>query len=162
MKKSFCLFSLIFIALFFLVGCDLAQPKQRGQAPPAVPPLQQAEALPQDAPEQTAEEDTVMVRAETGVGVRGQSLTPVTANNPVEIVTAPIAAMFRTEQRLIFQRVTQAENFFRAEHGRLPNSHEEYMQEIIQKNDIRLPTLPPNQEYFYDADAGELKTKRPR
>jgi len=169
MKQFIFSFSLIFTCMLFVSGCDLAQPQNKGQGQPAAPPVEPPQAEvpvpPEDAPTQEApaqEDRTEMVRAETGVGVRGQSLSPVTANNPADIVVAPVAAMFRTQQRIVFLQVEAAENRFHAMHDRSPASHEEYMQAVIRANSISLPQLPPGQEYFYDAAARELKVKRPR
>ena len=155
----------MFICTLFVSGCDLAQPQNKGQeqpaAPPAEPPPAEVPVPPQeDAPAQ--EGTTEMVRAEAGVGVRGQSLSPGTGNNPMEIITVPVRTYFTVQQRLDFQRVDAAMNYFRGEHGRLPNSHNEFMEKIIQANHLQLPQLRPNEKYIYDPVAGELKVERPR
>ena len=173
MKKICTPFSLIFLCALFVAGCDLAQPQNKGQRQPAGADLAlldlgavepAAPQEPQHAQNQQGqnEDDTVLVRAQTGVGAQGSSLARPTAGNAAEIVTAPVYAMFRTQQRVIFQQIEHAKNLFQGEHGRLPNSHEEYMQEIIQKNNIQLPRLPDGQEYVYDPAAGELNVRRPR
>ena len=162
MKHLIFSFSFIFVCTLFLSGCDLAQPQNKGQAAAPVEAPNPVEAPPAPPQENVPTEgETVMVRAETGVGVRGQSLTPVTANRGMDIIVAPISSMFRTQQRLVFIQVDDAMNKFQAMHDRYPASHEEYMEKVIRDNNIRLPQLPTNQEYFYDAAARELKVKKP-
>ena len=157
--------TLLFICLLFVSGCDLAEPINRADAPPPLPvpapqpPQAERDAGAQDEQEQAA----VYVRAEAGVGARGQGITPVAQNNPVRFVQAPVSSMFRTEQRLIFDmRIVPAMNLFRAMHDRVPNSHEEFMRDIIQANNIQLPELPPGQTYVYDPHSGELMVRRPQ
>jgi len=161
MKNLILLFSLVFICSLFASGCDLAQPQNKGQgrqpvaqnAPPPVEVPPEQNALPQDA-----EDNTELVRAEVGFGGRGNYGTP-TANNPMEIVTVPITALFRTQDRLVLQQIEHAVNLFRAEHGRVPESHEEFMEKIIQANHIQF-RMPPGHEFVYEG--GELKVRRPR
>ena len=175
MKRLTFSLSLIFLCSLFVSGCDLAQPQRQGQGgqpvvqndpqPLEAPPEQDAlpqDALPQDAPPQDAADVSVLVRAEVGLGPRGHYAPPA-ANNPAGIITAPISAMFRTRERVtFFQPMEQAMNLFRATHDRLPNSHEEFMEQIIRANHLRLPELPPGQEFVYDPARGELMVRRPR
>jgi hypothetical protein len=63
---------------------------------------------------------------------------------------------------LVFQvQIPQALQLYRGTHGTLPDSHEEFMTQIIQANNISLPDLPPGQEYLWDPDKGELMVRRP-
>ena len=45
---------------------------------------------------------------------------------------------------------------FKTLNERFPKTQQEFMTEIIEKNGIRLPELPPGDEYVYDAQKGEL------
>jgi len=157
--------SLVFLCSLFVNGCDLAQPQQQGQR---AQPIVQNDPLPvempveHNVPPQDAEDDTVLVRAEVGLGPRGHYAT-ATSEHPMGIVTAPISAMFRTRERVsFFLPMEQAMNFFRATHDRLPASHEEFMEQIIRANHLQLPELPPGQEFVYDPARGELMVRRPR
>ena len=172
MKNFILPLFLLFIGTFLVSGCDLTQPKPNRQ-PVAldIPPEQhqlgqnQQDQAPQNPPAQD-EDNTIMVRAQAGVGAQGQRVAAVderNPNNPARIITTPISAMFRTEQRIIFDlQIAPAMNLFRATHDRLPNSHEEFMREIIQANNISLPQLPAGQEYVYDPQRGELMVRRPQ
>ena len=50
------------------------------------------------------------------------------------------------------QTVQRALQFFQAEHGRFPKDHEEFMTQIIEKNNIQLPVLPGERRYQYDVE----------
>lgn len=167
MKKLIVPCLLVFIpCALFMNGCDLAQPLNTEEqpvvqnAPPQenVPPV---EAPPQQQESPNDEDNTVTVKAEVGLGARGHYGTP-TGNNPMEIVTVPISTLFRTQERLVLQQVEHAMNLYKAEHGRGPASHAEFMDQIIRANNLRLPQLPPNQEYVFDPRDGELKVRKPR
>ena len=54
------------------------------------------------------------------------------------------------------QTVERAIQLFHAEHGRYPENHEEFMEQIIKKNNIRLPVLPGKRRYQYDVEEHEL------
>lgn len=54
------------------------------------------------------------------------------------------------------QTVQRALQFFQAEHGRFPKDHEEFMTQIIEKNNIQLPVLPGKRRYQYDVEKHEL------
>ena len=165
MKHLIFPLSLVFFCPLFISGCDLAQPQRQGQGEQPVvqnDPLPPEMPVEQHVPPQDAEGEAVLVRAEVGLGPRGHYAPPA-ADNPMAIVTAPISAMFRTRERVtFFQPMEHAMNLFRATHDRLPASHEEFMEQIIRANHLRLPELPPGQEFVYDPARGELMVRRPR
>lgn len=103
-----------------------------------------------------APEETTLGEVGVGVGRKGQAYGG-------NIYTAPLAANFRARERIVFDiEIKRHMNFFQATHERLPESHEEFMTEIIRANRIQLPDLPEGEEYFYDATDGELKRKIPK
>ena len=177
MKNSVFFFPLIFLGAFFISGCDLAQPKNKGQDEPPAPLIeepQQPEAVPPQPPADKPtqpEENTVMVPAAPGMSGKGNYGTP-TGNNPMEIITVPISTMFRTQDRLVLQQVEYAMNLYKAGHGRVPATHEEFWEQIILANNLqpnqsssnknKLPQLPPGQEYVYDPKDGVLKIRKPK
>lgn len=158
MKNLIFSLSLVLLCTLIVSGCDLAKPKNKGKD---VPPVVQDEPAPPD-PLPVVPTETVMVKAEAGVGVQGRSLTPATGNNPVEIITAPLGAMFWGKQKIIFDQITHAMNLYKAEHDSIPTSHEEFMEKIIRAKGISLPRLPENHTYLYDPKDGELKVRKPR
>ena len=167
MKKSIVVsFELILVlCLLFTGGCDSAKPKNKDQQRQVVDieVLPQAD-VPPNPPEQAppnAENETIDVKAEVGVGSKGSSYAKPTGG-PMDFITVPISAGFRARERISFLLIDDAMNKFRAIHDRVPDSHEEFMKEIVQESRIALPQLPPNQEYSYDPSDGELKVRRPK
>ena len=77
-------------------------------------------------------------------------------------VTEPVRQYFLTQHRIAFLQVENAVKMFKGVNGRMPNSHEEYMEKIIEENGITLPELQNGEEYFYDPEKGELMVRRPR
>jgi hypothetical protein len=137
--------------------------KTSSELPPPPPPSTASDESPAPAGEETpaATEpagpgpDMVAEPAMPGVGAKGRDY----GTGPV---ATPIAAMFRTQQRIKFIEVAHALKMYKAINGHSPKSHEEFMREIIQRNGLKLPTLPPGHEYFYDAEvAAKIDTVDP-
>jgi hypothetical protein len=79
------------------------------------------------------------------------------------IVTTPLTANFSIQQQLIFDaQIPKAMQLFEGINNRKPNSHQEFMSQIIVKSSIRLPSLPPGHRYVYDPELGELMVERPK
>jgi hypothetical protein len=51
---------------------------------------------------------------------------------------------------------------FKATNGNSPKSHEDFMAQIIDANQIHLPELAAGQRYVYDPEKEELMVERPR
>lgn len=99
------------------------------------------------------------IKAETGVGKQGQRL-----ENPdlVQSIITPARALFRTRQRVVFDiQIPQAMQLYKALNGKSPETHDEFMQQIIKANRIQLPKLPEGQRYVYDPEKKELMVERP-
>ena len=161
MKKLMVPFLLVFVlGVFFVSGCDLAQPLNKGEPeqPAAWNDEPPENAPPAEIPQ--VEVNTVEIKADVGMSGKGNYGPPV--GNPMEIITVPISAMFRTRDRLVLQQIAHAMNLYNGIHERIPASHEEFMDDIIRANNIRLPQLPHNQEYIYDPKDGELKISKPK
>lgn len=117
------------------------QANTTGEAPPAEPaPTEQA---------------PVREVAQPGVGVRGDTLDH-------GIIQGPAKAYFQVRERAAFLQIEQALNLYRGLEGRLPQSHDEFMEKVIQANGIQLPELPAGSRYVWDAEKGELMVERPR
>ena len=92
-------------------------------------------------------------KADVGVGRATQRMD----RHGEGFVATPAKALFRAKEKIVFQiQIPHALNLYRAEKGRLPASHEEFMKEIIEANNIALPALPEGRVYRYRPDKGEL------
>ena len=95
------------------------------------------------------------VKAQVGVGAKGRSLDNETGVG--KMVSAPVSALFAVKERVAFDiQIPQALGLFRATEGRLPKSHEEFMEKIIKANQIKLPELPAGMVYRFNTELGEL------
>jgi hypothetical protein len=122
---------------------DLAAPVSRPSSQSAVPP---------------ADPSVERVKAEKGVGIKGRSLDEYEG-----VIVTPAKTIFTVRERVVFEiQIPGAMNLFNASEGRNPESHEEFMEKIIQFNNIKLPQLPPGQKYVYDPAQNELMVERPK
>jgi hypothetical protein len=129
--------------------------------PPVEDSPSQPDAPTQDPPpadrEPDREPDTERVKADVGVGAKGRSL-----DEHEGVLVTPAKAYFSMREKAIFQiAVPQALQFFEAQHGSGPKTHDQFMTDVIQANGIALPELPPGQRYVYDPEAKELMVERP-
>ncbi|MDZ4688592.1 MAG: hypothetical protein SH850_26260 [Planctomycetaceae bacterium] len=53
-------------------------------------------------------------------------------------------------------KIEHALNIYNATEGRFPKTYDEFMEQIIKPNDIRLPVLPGGRKYQYDVEKHEL------
>ena len=56
--------------------------------------------------------------------------------------------------------IPRAMQLFEFEKQRKPESHDEFMREIIKKNNFKLPELPPGVRYVYVPKQGQLMVER--
>jgi hypothetical protein len=118
----------------------------------------QAPQAPQ-APVAHVEPAMERVVAEVGVGEKGRRLDQ---DHVVDAIAAPAKALFNTKERVVFEiQIPQAMQLFKATEGRMPKSHQEFMDKIITFNNIPLPELPAGHIYVYDPAAEELMVERP-
>lgn len=118
-----------------------------GVAParPAAPPPPPAQPTPPPA----------AVKADSGVGAKGQGYGP-------GLVTTPVATYFRAQEQIVFRiQIPDAMRLYKATNGHAPKSHEEFMEKIVNENRIRLPELPPGHRYRYYPDREELMVEHP-
>jgi hypothetical protein len=100
-----------------------------------------------------AQPGVVTEKAEAGVTGKGNYGGP-------GMVTTPISVYFQAREQIIFLQVQHTMQLYEAEHGRKPKTEEEFMKEIIEAGQIRLPQLPPGSKYKYDPEKGELLVER--
>ncbi len=178
--RTLCVTALI-VAVAMAAGCS-EQPTAQSKPVPAIrkgppeppppPPVEKPAPEPEYPPGGTMQlgdgktppggatnPDAARVKAEAGVGVRGQRL-----NDPrlVQMIVAPARGLFQTEQRMVFDaQIPKNMQIFEASNGRKPKSHEEFMEQIIEAGMIKLPELPTGQRYVYDPQTGELMVEKP-
>jgi hypothetical protein len=104
---------------------------------------------------------TEQVPATVGVGKSGRKLDQY-QNDPVQsIISTPAREYFQLRERIVFDSVKHALDLYVAEHGEGPKSHEDFMRDIIELNQIQLPELPKGQRYVYNPQTQELMVERP-
>ena len=120
------------------IGCEPMPTASNPPAPTA------AESIPAES-----------VKAQVGVGAKGRSLDNETGVG--KMISGPVSALFAVKERVAFDiQIPQALNLFRASEGRLPKSHEEFMEKIVKANQIKLPELPAGMVYRFNTELGEL------
>jgi len=151
------------LALITLAGCDAGSKPVTPAVPPepaAAPvPVVPAAAAPPAAEAALAadEEPAEIVRekAEVGVGEKGNDLSE-------GLYSTPVKAYFRAKEQVAFNiQIPSAMQLYKAEHGRGPRTHEEFMEKIVKAGMIRLPELPAGHQYVYDPATEELMVEHP-
>jgi len=123
-------------------------------APGAQAPAPQAPGAPVP-PGAPAQPNLVQEKAQAGVSGKG--------NYGPGVVTTPIGAYFQARERIVFEiAIPGAMNLYVAEKGYKPKTQEDFMRDIIQFNQIKLPELPPGHKYVYDPQKGELMVEHPQ
>ena len=74
-------------------------------------------------------------------------------SNPI---TGPLEILKTVEVKAPTLLIDQALNIFNANEGRFPQSHDEFMTQVIAPNNIRLPALPSGLQYQYDVAGHRL------
>ncbi len=144
------------VVVLVLVGCGEAPapPPAQPTAPPPPVPVTSSKPIPNQSAEPEIEQPANVESAAAGVGEKGRGYGG-------GILTEPIRQRFLIEHQLTFNSVKQVLDLYKAEHGRHPESHEAFMKEIIEANQIQLPELPAGDEYWYDPERGELMVRHP-
>jgi hypothetical protein len=79
------------------------------------------------------------------------------------IIGTPVSTYFAARERIMFEiTIPDCIRAFKFEHDfKGPKSNEEFMEQVIKKNGIQLPTLPPGHSYIYDPKEEQLMVIRP-
>jgi hypothetical protein len=89
------------------------------------------------------------------VGLRGDSLR--SEEGVGKMIAAPAVAYFNVREKAVFEiQIPHALNLYKALEGKLPKSHEEFIEKIVKANAIQLPELKPGMKYRYRPDQGDL------
>lgn len=130
-------------------GNILPQPQQQAPAPPAL-------NAPTNMPQNPTQPVAGAVPAGVGVGAKGRSL-----DNESGVMVEAAKTFFNVRERVVFEAaIPHAISLFEASEGRKPKSHDEFMTRIIAENNIQLPQLPTDRQYYYDPQQGELMVVR--
>jgi hypothetical protein len=140
-------------------GPDLVPP-QTGAKPasgaqtgtPAVPPAPAVDPAAKPGP------DMELVKAKAGVGKLGRSLDEHSG-----VIVTPAKVYFTVRERVVFDvQIPEALKLYKALNGKAPQSHEQFMKDIVEANQIQLPQLNPGVTYVYDPQTEELMVRRPK
>ncbi len=71
-------------------------------------------------------------------------------------ITGPLEILKKARVEIPMLAIEHALNLYNASEGRFPQSHDEFMTQIISANNIRLPVLPSGLDYQYDVDGHQL------
>lgn len=124
---------------------------QTEQAADVTPPV----TLPLTPPEPPAT-PTETVKAEAGVALQGRSL-----DEHEGLLVTPAKAYFAVREKAVFQiQIPHAIQLYKAENP-IPLTFDEFKQNILDPNKIKLPQLPPGHSYEWDPEQEQLMVKRP-
>lgn len=97
----------------------------------------------------------VQEKAGVGVGAKGRGYGQ-------GVIATPAASLFAAQERIVFEmKIPHTMNLFKAQEGRAPKTHEEFMDRIIKENQIQLPELPEGHRYVYDPKTEQLMVEKP-
>lgn len=155
-------YPLLLIAASFFIGCDDGAVMSGGSSSSNenTPSATSAEEQVANTPVPAAPEETFK---KADVGVTGKGKFADSAEKPMSIITVPLATYFRGKEMTVFRiQIPHTMELYKGANGQYPESHEVFMREIIQANQIALPSLPPGDTYVYDPAAATLlvKTKK--
>ncbi|MFO0956511.1 MAG: hypothetical protein U0800_03480 [Isosphaeraceae bacterium] len=170
------------LALFLLAGCGAPPPASTpapvesassDAPPPPPPPVPQEALIPQTppsppsmpvaaapTPEESRPRDTLgkttsdvrdaqAEQARGGVATTGK----IASRDPIRIAGNAYVSIVGQSAVL---NIKKAVDLFHAQNDRYPADTKEFLEQIIQANNIRLPQLPYYQEYAYDAESHSL------
>lgn len=140
------------------IGCGDANPPagQQANSNAGAPPPPPAKDAPNPSADDKPAEQTELVTVRPGIGEKGRGYGG-------GIISEPLHLRFTLEEKLVFDvQIKKAMQLYKAGNGgRGPESHEVFMSEIIDANNIKLPELPAGERYVYDPQTEELKFQRP-
>ncbi|MDR2114945.1 MAG: hypothetical protein LBP87_01040 [Planctomycetaceae bacterium] len=114
-------------------------------------------------PEKIDKPESELVNADVGAGKKGH-YGQTGGEQVSDIITVPVATLFRAKEMTAFRiQVPQALQLYKAMNdNQAPQTHEAFMKDIIQANNIPLPELPEGHEYIYDPATEQLMIKKPK
>jgi hypothetical protein len=161
------------LCMMLLAGCGLDGPvpgKPKGDSPsaagqsPETKPATAEKTAPErptggvaGAAKQAAGAKPAVIRekAAVGMGEKGRGY-----GNGME--TVAVMALWRAKEKIVLDQMHHAMDLYKAIHdGKAPQTHKDFMEQIIDANHLKLPALPPGQRYVYDPSTEELMIEKP-
>jgi len=140
-------------AAAILAGCDFTVNFDSKKANSNTPPTSTETVNETQQPVETER-----VIAKGGVGKEGQSLRGDDVN---QTISQPARVLFDFKQDAKFLVVQHTLNAYEAYNGKVPQTHEAFMKEIIEEHNITLPELPEGHKYVWDPKEKKLFVERP-
>ncbi|MDR2641651.1 MAG: hypothetical protein LBC74_02535 [Planctomycetaceae bacterium] len=182
---------MIIVLSILLSGCEGAKPKQRPDAnqpekvtisetkktddkktddkkvtdkPQVDTPKPKDKGITEEKPEPAKKVETkkpeTVVKAEVGAGAKGHYGGEKHVMAPLLV---PLGTYWRASEMTTYNiKIPKAMQLYKANHdNKAPATHEEFMEEIIKKEMIKLPQLPAGHRYVYDPTDEQLKIAKP-
>lgn len=138
------------LAAGLLTGCE-----KPASSPPSQPASVNTPVPPPPPPPPPPAPPMVQEKAGVGVGAKGRGYGQ-------GVIATPAASLFAAQERIVFEmKIPHTMNLFKAQEGRAPKTHEEFMDRIIKENQIQLPELPEGHRYVYDPKTEQLMVEKP-
>ncbi|MDR2344905.1 MAG: hypothetical protein LBE18_02460 [Planctomycetaceae bacterium] len=101
-----------------------------------------------------------LVKAEVGAGAKGHYGGEKSVMAPILV---PLGTYWRASEMTTYNiQIPKAMQLYKATHeNKAPETHDEFMEEIIKKENIKLPQLPSGCRYIYDPADEQLKIAKP-
>lgn len=154
------------IAAAMFVGCGGSSSSDydaagQGQNPP-VATNQGEGGADQGGGEPEAPVETERVKAAPGVAKQGRSLDGYTSGIQ-GAMTSSARALFSAKQKIAYEiQVKHQLDLYKALNGQVPQTHEDFMRDIIKAYQVKLPELPSGHRYVFDPEKEELMVERPK
>ncbi len=133
------MFGAVLLAISLLAGCGGSVPsKVSGPAPDPAP-----------APKKTS----IIGKTTQDIQKFDPNANQEVSDSKVKVSASPTYAMeaYRPAmEQIVKLQIDQSVRIFEALNGRYPKNYDEFMEEIIKKNNVRLPVLPGGWKYAYD------------
>ena len=134
------------------VGCEEPRHPGKSRTQATAPPEAPTPSKPRDILGKTTQD---IRAADTEIKERGAKVasTKIVAKDPILLTGNAYVTMIG---KISISQIEHAMKLYQAANNRYPKDLQEFMDEIVKPNGIRLPELPPYQEYGYDEKEHKL------
>jgi len=150
---------LLGLPLLAAIGCEAPELPASATAPapaPAAEPAKEEPVMVAGAPGQELPEDETPV---TDIPRKFNSHDPIKGRRSRRAggyLGATAGAKFYAEFQMMILNVDHANQLYWAEKGDWPQTQDEFMKNVIEFNQVKLPEIPADEEYCYVPEQGEL------